>query len=306
MLPPEQEVQQDSLDSPDESPDELHAPSVEPELANSASEPSPAPGPSLAGTMLTAIGVVGIVLSIVIGILGWRLIGDLGSAAEQSLNLSGAALTTIDRTIVVVRETVGTLGDGLATVEGSLGDASTTLENASDLFDVTADVAATDLPESIASVRAALPPLISSAESITDAIGALSIFGINTGPTQPLAEPIIEIETNLSQLEERLRTQASAITEIASDFDSFSGDATDLADNVGQMKRDLAEAESLLADYESTTANARGAIETTEAEISRTVSTARATVIVLAIMFGLSQAAPIMMGRVLRSGREIG
>ena len=306
MLPPGQEVQQDSLDSPEDSPDELHAPSVEPEPANSASEPIPAPGPSLAGTMLTAIGVVGIVLSIVIGILGWRLIGDLGSAAEQSLNLSGAALTTIDRTIVVVRETVGTLGDGLATVEGSLGDASTTLENASDLFDVTADVAATDLPESIASVREALPPLISSAESITDAIGALSIFGINTGPTQPLAEPIIEIETNLFQLEERLRTQAGAITEIASDFDTFSGDARDLANNVGQMNRDLAEAESLLADYETTTANARGAIETTQAEVVRTVSTARATVIVLAIMFGLSQAAPIMMGRVLRSGREIG
>ena len=122
----------------------------------------------------------------------------LGNTAEQSLDLSAEALITIDRTIVVVRETVGTLGDGLATVEGSLRDASTTLENASNLFDVTADVAATDLPESIASVRQALPPLISSAESITDAIGALSIFGIDTGPTQPLAEPIIEIQSNLT------------------------------------------------------------------------------------------------------------
>lgn len=269
------------------------------------SEPGPSAAPSLAGTVLTAVGVIGMVLSIAMGILGWRLIGDLGSSAEQSLKLSGEALTTIDRTIVVVRETVGTLGDGLATVEGSLSDASTTLENASDLFDVTADVAATDLPESIASVRRALPPLISSAESITDAIGALSIFGINTGPAQSLAEPILEIETNLSQLEERLRTQAGAITEIGSDFDSFSADANDLANNVGQMNRDLAEAEALLVDYETTTANARGAIETTQTDVSRTVSTARVTVIVLAILFGLSQAAPIVMGRILRSRQEI-
>lgn len=269
------------------------------------SEPGPSAAPSQAGTVLTAVGVIGIVLSIAMGILGWRLVGDLGSSAEQSLKLSGEALITIDRTIVVVRETVGTLGDGLATVEGSLSDASTTLENASDLFDVTADVAATDLPESIASVRQALPPLITSAESITDAIGALSIFGINTGPTQPLAEPIIEIETNLAQLEERLRTQAGAITEIGSDFDSFSADANDLANNVGQMNRDLAEAEALLVDYETTAANARGAIETTQTEVSRTVSTARATVVVLAILFGLSQAAPIMMGQILRSRQEI-
>ena len=295
MLPLGQEVHQDRLRSP-VGPDTPAAPDP-----SKGSEPTATP--SLAGTVLVAIGVVGIVLSIVIGILGWRLIGDLGNAAEQSLNLSGEALITIDQTIVVVRETVETLGDGLATVEGSLGDASTTLENASELFDVTADVAATDLPESIASVRQALPPLISSAESITDAIGALSIFGINTGPTQPLAEPIIEIQSNLTQLEERLRTQAGAITAIATDFDSFSGDASDLANNVGQMNRDLAEAESLLVDYETTTANARGAIETTQAEVARTMATARATVVVLAILFGLSQAAPIVMGRVLRSGR---
>lgn len=302
MLPIGHETQQDTLRSTDAP----HAPSIaKPDLADSLPEPSSADAPSVAGTVLTAIGIIGVALSIAIGILGWRLVGDLGSAAEQSLNLSGEALITIDRTIGVVRETVGTLGDGLATVEGSLGDASTTLESASDLFDVTADVAATDLPESIASVRQAMPPLISSAESITDAIGALSIFGINTGPTQPLAEPIIEIEANLSQLEERLRTQAGAITEIAADFDSFSGDASDLAENVGQMNRDLAEAESLLVDYATTTANARGAIEATQTEVSKAVSTAKATVVVLAILFGLTQAAPIMMGRMLRSRQHI-
>ena len=282
---------------------ELHNPSV---VEDQGTLPEPGATSSAAATALTAIGIVGIVLSLAIGILGWRLIGDLGNAAKQSLDLSGEALITIDRTIVVVRETVGTLGDGLATVEGSLDDASTTLESASDLFDVTADVAATDLPASIASVRQALPPLISSAESITDAIGALSIFGINPGPTQPLAEPIIEIETNLVQLEERLRTQAGAIAAISTDFESFSGDAADLADNVGQMNQDLAAAESLLIDYETTAANARDAIETTQAEVSKTVSTARATVVVLAVLFAMSQAAPITMGRILRSRHQIG
>ncbi len=250
--------------------------------------------------ILTAIGSIGIVLSVMVGILGWRLIGDLGSAAEQSLTLSGEALITIDRTIAVVGDTVGTLSDGLGTVESSLDGAALTLENASALFAVTADVAETDLPESIASVRQALPPLISSAESITDAIGALSLFGINTGPTQPLAEPIQEIETNLSQLEERLRTQASAISSISSDFQSFSDDANALADNVGQMNEDLAEAEALLVDYETTTTNARGAIETTQEDVARAVSTSRATLIVLAVLFGLSQAAPILVGRFLR------
>lgn len=294
MLPISEEIQQHRYGS---------------ELEPDGSEPSGRPPKALtplAGTILTAIGIVGIILSIAVGILGWRLIGDLGSAAEQSLNLSGEALITIDQTIVVVRETVGTLGDGLDTIEGSLEDASTTLENASDLFDVTADVAATDLPASIASVRQALPPLITSAESITDAIGALSIFGISTGPTQPLAEPIIEIERNLTQLEERLRTQAGSITAIATDFESFSGDAADLATNVARMNSDLSEAEKILLDYETTAANARGAIETTQDDLSRTVSTARATVVVLSILFALSQAAPITMGRVLRSRDRIG
>ncbi len=125
MLPQGREIQQDTLRSPDEPPDELHVPAdEESDLADSVSDPRPVSAKSLAGSALTAIGIIGIVLSIVIGILGWRLIGDLGNAAEQSLALSAEALITIDRTIVVVRETVGTLGDGLATVEGSLGDAS--------------------------------------------------------------------------------------------------------------------------------------------------------------------------------------
>ena len=303
MLPLGPPVPKDPEDLRPDRTQELHNLSV---VEDQGTLPEPGATSSAAATALTAIGIVGIVLSLAIGILGWRLIGDLGNAATQSLTLSGEALITIDRTIVVVRETVGTLGDGLATVEGSLDDASTTLESASDLFDVTADVAATDLPASIASVRQALPPLISSAESITDAIGALSIFGINPGPTQPLAEPIIEIETNLVQLEERLRTQAGAIAAISTDFESFSGDAADLADNVGQMNQDLAAAESLLIDYETTAANARDAIETTQAEVSKTVSTARATVVVLAVLFAMSQAAPITMGRILRSRHQIG
>lgn len=253
------------------------------------------------GKLLTAIGVVGIVLSIIVGVLGWRLIGDLGATAEQSLTLSGEALITIDRTIKVVGDTVGTLSAGMGTVEGSLYDASTTLENAGALFAVTAEIAETDLPASIASLRQALPPVISSAESITDAIGALSLFGINTGPTTPLAEPIREIEANLIQLEDRLRAQASAISDISRDFDEFAGDASTLADNVGQMNRDLAEAESLLIDYETTTANAREAIEQTRSDVARTVSTSRATLIILAILFGLSQATPILVGRFVRN-----
>ena len=78
MLPQGRKIQQDTLRSPDEPPDELHVADQESDLADPVFDPTPVPARSLAASALTAIGILGIVLSIVIGILGWRLIGDLG------------------------------------------------------------------------------------------------------------------------------------------------------------------------------------------------------------------------------------
>lgn len=253
-----------------------------------------------AGVVMMAIGLIGIVVSILAGVFGWRLVDELAQSVDTSLTISEEALAAVDDTIHVARSAVETVSRGVETVETSLGDASGTLAEIGGLFDEVRTVASDQLPSSISSVRGALPPLIESGAVLTDALNAISVFGITVGPVEPIETPLRTIDAELLKLEERLRSQADALAAVATDFDAFALTAAELEASMAAIDADLDTAVELLAAYDTTAGRAEEAVMATRLQVEQAASTARALVVVLAVLFGLAQVAPVYIGYLAR------
>ncbi len=253
-----------------------------------------------AGAVMMAIGLIGIVVSILAGVFGWRLVDELSQSVETSLTISEEALAAVDDTIHVAVGAVETVSEGVATVETSLGDASGTLGEIGGLFDEVRTVASDELPRSISSVRGALPPLIRSGAALTDALNAISVFGISVGPVEPIETPLRSIDADLLELEDRLRSQADALAGVATDFDAFAQTAQELEASLAAIGADLETAVELLAAYDATAGRAEETVAATRLQVEQAASAARTLVVVLVALFGLAQVAPIYIGYLAR------
>ncbi len=253
-----------------------------------------------AGAALMAIGITGFVVAALAGVLGWRLIGEMATSVETSLTLGEEALVAIDDTIHVARSAVETVSEGVGTVDDSLGNASATLGDIGGLFDEVRSIASEELPNSIASVRRALPPLIESGALLTETLEAISRFGIGVAPVEPIESPLRAIDSELLELEERMRSQADALSGVTTDFDDFARTATQLQESMAAIDADLDRAVAVLASYDTTAGQAEQAVAATRSQVERGASTARALVVALTVLFGLAQLAPIYLGYLAR------
>lgn len=250
--------------------------------------------------LLTTVAWASMMLAVVIGVLGWRFVDQIEESAQASLILTEEALDSIDATITAARSTAETMAGGIRTAEQSLGDASGTLESIGSLFGEAGDIASGDLPDSVASIRSALPPLIESTTALNQTLETLQFFGIDVVAAEPLSAPLQEMDRDLTELESRLRDQEAVFADVESDFSGFAESSTSLATTLAEVRADLAASSVLLDAYASTAEAADASVAQTRADVERSAATARWLIVAVGVLFALAQAGPLAMARALR------
>ncbi len=209
---------------------------------------------------LLAAGWTSLVASLCGLALGLTLVSTLASDLGATLEVSRAAMESLDETVSVVEDISSDAATSLdAAAEGAEG-ASTTVDAAVVALDGLAELLSTDLPDDLESLHEAMPATIRAAAAVDGAVGAISAFGIGDTRSPGLEASFRQLDEVLGELPGRLRLQGGHVRSLVSPAGALSEDVAKMATSLENLRDDLGRFDELSVSYRSTLNDAREAI----------------------------------------------
>ena len=241
-------------------------------------------------------GIVGATAALVASVLAWVALGAAADASIQSIQLASDVLDSVGGTVVSVDAVLDDVSDGLRTTQQSLADASVTLTQLSALTSNLSDLVGEDVPASLDAVRASLLPIRTTAGLLDGALTALSFVGVDYDPDVPLDEAIDDLDAQLAEIPERLRSQGPLIDSAAESLSDFGGDTLTIAQELSDLRSRLSEASFTVGNYRSTIAEADALLSDVEENVSSRLDILRVVIVVLGFGVVVTQTVPVAFG----------
>lgn len=254
--------------------------------------------PLQAGRVMLVIAVLGVLASLVGGIVAWRLVGDLDRGIGQSLELTADALVTVDDSFAIAEDALGILLVGVADAEAAVRSLSASMREGSAALESATQLTGGEVADALESVEQTLPAVQSAARAIDETLAALDALplGLDYSPDRPLAETIGELRDELRDLPDELREQAAQVELMSEELTSATADTEATADSLAALHDRLVDAEGLVADYSLRTGEARSLVDEQGDVLASSAVRARGVVVMLAVVFALGQFVPYHLG----------
>jgi hypothetical protein len=256
---------------------------------------------ALAGRVLVAIGILGVLAGLGGIILGQLLITSADQALTRSLVLTGETLTALQDAIVVAEETVALVEDGLVQAEATTAEVAVTVDDGATLLRSTADLTEDRIADSLAAFEASLPGLIDVAAVMDRTLTALAAlpFGPDYNPQEPFDESLRELQRSLQGVPSDLRDQADLIRQTGDSLEAVGEGTTAIAADLGEIREGLDGALRVLRDSTATATSASALVGETEAGLRVQLGLARALVALLGLTTAAGQIVPLALGWML-------
>lgn len=251
------------------------------------------------GRLISRIGIVGLIGTILVTITAWLLVNDLFRRLDGTLEVTGSALQTIGVTLDIADEALANLTTSLEAASAATNQASASAATVSEAIDETATIIGEDLPASIDAIRAAMPGLIEASAVIDTTLSGLAIFGVPYNPGVPLDEAFRDLDRQLAPLPQSLRDNAATIAELVPQADGFRDQSILLASQVRLMRTTVEDARTVIDDYRETADQVDVVVRTTTDGLGRSKLIARLLVVLVGIMSALTMAGFVVVGRAL-------
>jgi DNA repair ATPase RecN len=191
--------------------------------------------------------------------------------------------------------------DGLLTVTDTVDALAIALDDASTVLADTGDFAGASLPDSLDAITAVLPTIESVAASIDDAMRVLARapFGPDYDPEVPFDDAIADLETALTPLAADLETVADGLDALGDSSARLADDLVTIRADVEDLDARLADVETVIDRYGTTTADATALAARSRAELADSARLARWLLVALGVVFAAGQVVPLWLGRQL-------
>ncbi len=197
------------------------------------------------------MGMVGVIGSAILTVIAFLIVGDVYERVDQSVELTAAAVVTVDGTLEVASDALVGLGLALETVGAAASQASDSAELVEQTLDQAAGIVGTELPDTIDAVRETMPALIEASGVIDSTLRGLAFFGVPYDPEVPLGEAFRTLDTQLAPLPASLRANAAVMDGLAPNLGGFGAQTELLVDQVDQIGVAVDEAAEVIADYQA-------------------------------------------------------
>lgn len=269
------------------------------------------------GWLMLAIGISGIVLSIVGFVVGRRLVDAMGESLRTNLTLTVEGLDTVRESLILTRSTIAQLDDGLETARDAATNVSSAVSETRPLLSNGSDVITQDVPQSIETFQDSLPALIEVASAVDSAMRTLSGFnidrsilgiplsfdlGVDYDPEVPFDQSVEELGASLEGVPGKLRDLEQSIDTTNANLLTISKDLGDLGENLDRINRSVMDAQPLLDEYIAIVTDLSDSARQSRLLLERQLAQANIILTVIMVWFGLAQAAPIYLGWELASG----
>lgn len=253
--------------------------------------------PHTAGRIMQGVAGAGVAVAIIGAVVGWSLVGRLDSAAGDTLALTEEALVTIEDTVGVVDQVVGSTVDALAAVEATLSQVVATAEDTQPLLESVADLG-NEVAPNLESATQTLRSLEDVGDTIDGLLVALSSLPVvpDYDPDTSLAEQFGRLADDIEPLAATLRETSDRLGPAAAGTGDLQARLVELEEAVADVRADLGASQALLTAYETTARDAADLTRRTGSGLGREVAAARVLIILGALVFAAAQLVPFWVG----------
>lgn len=253
------------------------------------------------GTIMLGVGGVGVAVSIVGSIVGFRLLGELDRALEGSLGLTVQAEDALGSSVELAEDTVALLERSLQQTESTTRDLVTAFEDAETVLGATADLSEDQIAASLEAVEQAMPALIDAAGVIDATLTALDAvpFAPDYRPDEPFDESLRSLQREMEDLPADLGEQADLLRDGKTSLRTVRQGTEAIADDMGALHTTLGSALGVLRDYSATATQASDLVAGSDARLNRQLAVARILVVVLGASLLAGQVVPLGIGWLL-------
>ncbi len=255
----------------------------------------------LLGFIVVLAALIGIVLSVVGTVLGWRGLDQVGRRLDSTFVIVQTHLDTITDTLVLMRDTVDEAITGLQTVEQTLGQAATALDTTAPMI-LEAGAMAENVAGSIEGFNATIPTLVTLSESIEVLLRGLARLRLGSyNPDKPLPMAIQEIGDNFAPLPEQLRDFGKGVVTVETNVNAIGLNLEGIAGNLRTIRTSLAGLPNLLDGFVDNMEVIEAQVVGLRTQVAAAVDILQIGVVVVFVWLGLSQVLPLYVGfRLLR------
>ena len=280
-------------------------------MSFSASEPSPATRTRLSrravGKAMIIVGVLGILMGLTTVVAGRNMIRQVESSVDDSLRLTGEALTAVTDSIAVTESIVASVRTGMTSIRTTITTVETSLDETSKTLAEGGAFLGGTLPTGLEAINTVLPTIQSIAKSVDDTLELLDEvpFGPNYQPVEPFDAAIGRLSTALTPIPGELRVLSGNFDKLNKSTTTMAADIARLGTDIDVLNRQLADVGRLLDRYEATARRAKALTSTSQADLSRSADLTSWLLIALGLVFALGQIVPIWLGSVLLSSEGV-
>ena len=249
------------------------------------------------GRRVFALGLIGLLLSVAVGVAGWALVDGAVDSIDATLEITDEALSATSDTIEVANETITVTADGIAAIRTVTVEVRDALAATADVMSDADTVLASSVPDSLDAVRVPLPALASTMEAITEIFDSLSFLGIDFDPRPDPAESLRAIDQELAALAEDLRDPDLSLTVVGASLDEVARELGDTDGPLILMGESLEEARDLIDRYDETTTRASDLVDDASTDLGERRVLARGLVVLIAAVLAVVSLGSIMIGR---------
>lgn len=253
---------------------------------------------TLVGKIMLGVGGVGVVVSIVAGIVGFRFLAELDRALEGTLGLTAQAVDALGSSVELAEDTVVVLERSLQQTESTTRDLVTAFEDAETVLGATADLSEDQVAASLEAVEQAMPALVEVGAVIDRTLSALNAvpFTPDYRPDEPFDDSLRSLQREMEGLPADLRQQADLLRDGKDSLGTVREGTAAIADDLGTLHTTLGSALSVLRDYSATATQAGDLVGDSDARLGRRLAVARVLVVVLGATFLAGQVVPLGIG----------
>ena len=271
------------------------------------------------GIVMLAIGVSGVILSVIGTIVGRRLVSDVGEGLHANLTLTLDSLTTVNESLILTKSTVSRLSEGLATVEETAENVSVAIDDSRPLLRQASTVTTQRVPESIETFQEGLPALIDVAATVDETLRTLNSFnidrsilgiplsfdlGVDYDPEVPFDESVEELGASLEGMPEQLRSLEESMSVTDDNMRTISRNVSEIGHDLSAINAEIADIGPLLDEYISRVTEISDSIRQARLIVRQQLDQMRLVVTVVMVWFGLMQVAPLYLGWELVMGHR--
>lgn len=198
--------------------------------------------------LLVSLGAIAIIASLVLGIGGFLTLSSMMSGASSTVRSASVVVDDVAVATDAAALSVTSIRELIDDLESAARSGARTLRTVEGLLTDIADQAAEDVASSIEDAVDAMPGIIQTGRVIDGTLTALSFVGVDYDPAVPLDDALESLQQSLAPLPGEIREQVGLLEEAARDIAVLSENSSSLAAGLLEIRIDLLEAESLVAD----------------------------------------------------------